>query len=855
MNYWYSYKYKILKYAKGKMYSNQHKDSLFFSYGHDSYEEQVKQIKSRLEKEGFKIFFDRDGLKAGKDWDITLEKAIIDYEKFILFITKHSTRRPDGFCLNEIAKANEYKKEIIPILLENESLPLSINRLQYIDFQNNNNLNANMENFIEVLIGDKNLDTQGMQAELLSSLNPINFTQDFNRHKNLIGREWVIKKIDDWWSEYPHSRILWITAEAGYGKSAISVYLANNHPDVIGVHFCSFNAIEKNDPINVIKTMAYNFQSQISGYSEKIKNINIDGKSLDILVDELILNPLEQITDNNKNYLFIIDALDEAKDKSGENFLANLVRDKLHELPPHIKIIITSRPEADLKQTLSQFNPLEFRADEQANNDDCRKLIKNKLSIIDIEMSEDVFINELLKQGQGNMLYINKFFEAIKNGLVDKPYNPNIFPSNLNGLYAEYFNRIFSDKPYEDEYSPIFEQLLIFEDDMHIELLSAILELSRVKLKRRLQTIGSFLKKEDNSFTITHKSIKDWLQDDDNYTFQVDLEDGEKQLEEFLRKITADTYVKHSSSNMFNYLLLKNCYKSDKKLNNYFDFLQNIDVWEDKINKVLQVDNFLIEKGEYKLSIILKKIIKKILDLQWDKERKIDIVQYYLQVVQSAIINNKKEQNDTLIDSFIKKIEKITSESIEEMSDILKENYSNTLLEWSNNLKEKSPEKYSNILTQSEKWNKSIVNKDIDKQLEFETKHLVTATSFNSLAMAIGMAAGPVGVLVAGGIFGANFLNNVFNKKNNDNDEKIKLYEKNLITIEKSLNKNPQKWIKDYSEFIFLVIPLYVEAKELNKAKDLFSRSLIIIAELNKNNPNRWQELYDKFQLVKSTIK
>ena len=41
------------------MGSNQHKDSLFFSYDHDNYEKRIKEIKSRLEDEGFKIFFDR----------------------------------------------------------------------------------------------------------------------------------------------------------------------------------------------------------------------------------------------------------------------------------------------------------------------------------------------------------------------------------------------------------------------------------------------------------------------------------------------------------------------------------------------------------------------------------------------------------------------------------------------------------------------------------------------------------------------------------------------------------------------------------------------------------------------------
>jgi len=839
-------------------------DSLFFSYGHDHYEETVKYIKERLEKKGFNIFFDRVNLKAGGSWDNQLEEAIYNCHKFIFFITKYSARRPDGFCLNEILKAIEYKKEIIPILLEEESLPLSINQLQYIDFQDNTNVDFKIENLLDVLIGIKHLDTEGIQAKLLASLKPINFAQDFNRHKNFTGREWVIRKISPLLNS--DTRILWITAEAGYGKSALAVYLANNHPDVIGVHFCSFNAPEKNDPLNVIKTMAYNFHSQISGYAEKIQNIDINAKSLDILVDELILNPLEQITDNNKNYIFIIDAIDEAKDKDGQNYLANLIRDKLYMLPSHIKIIITSRPEPYLREILSQFNPIEFRAEEVDNNNDCRELIGKKLNEIDMEIDKKDFTDKLLKQSQGNMLYINKYFEAIKDNLISKPYDPNIFPSNLNGLYASYFNRIFLNNTYEDEYSIIFEQLLIFEDAISINLLASILELSKVKLKRRLRTIGSFVKELDGSYEINHKSIKDWLQDDNN-SFQVDMEDGEIQLETFLKKVTADIYVQHSSNNMFNYLLLKYFYENHIELNNYFELLQSINIWEDKIQRVIQLDNFLLEKREYELSMVLQKIIKKILNIQWDNKQNINILQYYFQVVQSAIISNKEIENDKLIESYFKKIEKISSSSLETIPDTLKEIYSDITLRWSKILKEKSSEKSKEFLDKSKKVNNSILNKDTDKQLEFEAEHLIVEGAITAgLGILggiyafgrLGAAAGLPGFGFLGGVAGiacGAMISNEDINRDQANYEKIKLYEENLLTIEKSLANNPQKWIKDYLEISSLIVPLYVRTRNLDKAKNLFNKSIAIIRKLNKQNPNRWQELYNKFQSVKFIIK
>ena len=52
-------------------------------------------------------------------------------------MTEYSVRRPGGFCLNEIAKALETQRVIIPILLEEvqNGAPTSICRIQYLDMR------------------------------------------------------------------------------------------------------------------------------------------------------------------------------------------------------------------------------------------------------------------------------------------------------------------------------------------------------------------------------------------------------------------------------------------------------------------------------------------------------------------------------------------------------------------------------------------------------------------------------------------------------------------------------------------------------------------------------------------------
>ena len=112
---------------------------------------------------------------------------------------------------------------------------------------------------------------------------------------------------------------------------------------MIGIHYCSYNFPKKKNPINVIKTLAYQFQSQLSNYFSEIRNIEVFNKNEYELFEELILNPLNKL-DLESTYIFIIDGLDEAKDDNGQNKLANLICDEFQKLPKNIKIIVTSRP-------------------------------------------------------------------------------------------------------------------------------------------------------------------------------------------------------------------------------------------------------------------------------------------------------------------------------------------------------------------------------------------------------------------------------------------------------------------------------------------------------------------------------
>ena len=606
------------------------KKSLFFSYGNDRYVELVLKIKTQLEQHGFCVFLDHEKLHVGSDWESTLEQAISEYEDFLFFITKHSARRPDGYCLNEVALAILLNKNIIPILLENQKPPLSIIRLQYIDFQDLQKVvdtsifNQKIEYLISILNGEKSLDSEGIQASLLRQLDPIDFTQDFKKHQ-IIGREWLIEKINQLLERNEDSRVLWVTADAGYGKSAIAAYLAEFHPDVIGIHFCSYSSPEKKDPINVIKTLAFHFQSQIDGYYDEIKFIDINGKSADRLMDDLILNPLERLTDIKDRYLFIIDGIDEALDGE-KNPLIDLVQEKFNLLPQQIKIIITSRKEPYIQQSLSRYRPIVLHADEEENIHDCKLLIEKKLKENNYKIeNEEYFIQKLLDQSEANMLYLINFFESVNEGYVELN-NVDAFPEGLNSFYIAYFQRKFPLlEKYDKEIALIFEQIIVFSGEVNAALIVKILHLTKAQVDKKIYLIGAFVHKKDELeyFDFYHKSFKDWLLRDDN-RYQVDMERAYENLYDFFTQMDEEELLANKNNIYFHYLFISFCFEKNHE-KHFKSFLKVFD-----IEVLFKVVNLFIEEKKYIWGYKLQKYIENNLNTYYENSQSI---KYFIQLL------------------------------------------------------------------------------------------------------------------------------------------------------------------------------------------------------------------------------
>src|SRR5437870_4653317 len=112
---------------------------MFLSYGHDEHAAFALRLKSDLEKRGHQVWFDVNRLKPGADWERYIEEGIervsAEHGKFLMLLTPHSVRRPNGYCLNELARACSRQLSIIPIMISTVEPPLSICRIQWVDFR------------------------------------------------------------------------------------------------------------------------------------------------------------------------------------------------------------------------------------------------------------------------------------------------------------------------------------------------------------------------------------------------------------------------------------------------------------------------------------------------------------------------------------------------------------------------------------------------------------------------------------------------------------------------------------------------------------------------------------------------
>lgn len=501
------------------------KKRIFLSYGRDEHVSFALRLKNDLIARGYDVWFDADRIKPGADWEHYIEDGLAWASEspdgqLILIMTPHSVRRPDGFCLNELARAIQLNMRIIPLMLSWCEPPLSICRIQWLDMQdclspglNGEHYGAKLKALLDV-IEHGTQSVAGAQARLAGALKPLSFDAEikFNLDR-FIGRAWVTEAIEEWLNDGDAQRVFWITGRPGVGKTSISAWLCAHWREVVAFHFCRHDNVQKIDPRRCIMSLAYQLGTQLPEYERRLARMGLDdlpGLNARALFDKLIIQPLSRdFPYPGRTMLIVIDALDEAT-VDGRNELAGFFASELERTPPWLRLVVTSRPEPEVAGALQAYRQFTIEPGDVRNEDDVEAFLARELG----EGVPTDTIKKVAAKCNGLFIYAEWVVKEIKYGRLSLD-NIDDFPKGLGGIYLRFFERQFPDiKAWEARIRPVLEIMAASFEPLSLRYIAALFKWNVHEERELKLSLGSLFIANNDGVRPFHASVMEWLTDD-----------------------------------------------------------------------------------------------------------------------------------------------------------------------------------------------------------------------------------------------------------------------------------------------------------------------------------------------------
>ena len=372
-------------------------------------------------------------------------------------------------------REEEEEEEVLQKL---EGIGCSINRLKEITEDGIKHLSALQEK-------DKEEHSESPQARLsqvpgddshckqddedhLRKLAKFNFKSKIKRKVKFFmpqTRKWLLKEVDDWsLGEKNESNILVLKAGPGFGKSVFAAKLCEDfkkNGKLAACHFCDFSDSNLRNPMMMLQSLASQMCENIHGFKEKLLDQLKRPHKIQSLKDAFgvyLQNPLDELQkDEQEPLLLVIDGLDEcaAVEKNG---IVNLIADYFPDLPDHIRVLVTSRPEISLTK-LNGIPEFDVGIKDSNNESDIAMYLKHFLPSIAQrnDSSNSGVLKQLVSMCEGSFLYaFHVQCELKKRDDLNKMTVQeivNIVPKSLDSVYQKYFQRL------EDEFKGLRENI------------------------------------------------------------------------------------------------------------------------------------------------------------------------------------------------------------------------------------------------------------------------------------------------------------------------------------------------------------------------------------------------------------
>lgn len=502
---------------------------VLISYGHDEHAAVAHALERDLKARGHEVWLDTSYLRPGVDWEAAIEQglgwvAAEPQRGFVVFLmTPHSARRPDGYCLNELAFALSRRIPIVPVMLVDVEPPLSICRRQWLDLRDCLPLDERRERYqgkLPMLIRaleQPSLHLEGEQARLLRALRPIFYEQDIDHYlPRFTGRRWLFKKIEAWMADPEGATVLWICGGPGSGKSALAAWLCSHYRELAAVHFCQRSSKLKADPGQAVRSLAWQLTTQLSDYLQRLLNLpNLEETcavgDAATLFDALIVQPMHSLPAPGRTVVMLIDALDEATD-GGRNELAEFVAEEAPKLPPWLRLLLTSRPEIEVTQSLQHLDPVMLSAESAENTADVIEYMKTQIApYAPGGELPAATLALLLETSERNWLYLTLLRDELAAGRLSLS-QAGAFPRGLGAVYIRFFLRMF---PAVDDYKarvrPFLELVVAACEPLPLDCAARLLRWSAYDTREIPGAFGALLSTA-GGVRFFHHTVAEWLQ-------------------------------------------------------------------------------------------------------------------------------------------------------------------------------------------------------------------------------------------------------------------------------------------------------------------------------------------------------
>ena len=199
---------------------------------------------------------------------------------------------------------------------------------------------------------------KSLSISKIQQLAKCNFTAKINDlcSKFLPGtRQWFFDQLSSWFND-KESRVMILTAGPGIGKSVLFAKICEiykQYGQLAACHFCDFKKSDYSNPHRILQSLASQMCDNVDGFREKLDEVLNREHSRESLPDAfrvLLEDPLHGLN-RTEPMLIVIDGLDESKTEVKSEFL-ELIADEFEKLPKWIKILISSRPELQVRKKL-----------------------------------------------------------------------------------------------------------------------------------------------------------------------------------------------------------------------------------------------------------------------------------------------------------------------------------------------------------------------------------------------------------------------------------------------------------------------------------------------------------------------